>query len=236
MNKADKYSSDEIYQILEGEIVRLKIQPGDMLSENVLSARFGVSRTIIRSALQRLAQNGFVEIIPYVGTRVTVIDLEAVTNFMYIRSAAETKVLCDFMKIATPPQIEEIRYKMNVFEEAVSGGDNTTLDTRENDDTMRKDLAFHGSYFHFLDKDILWQFLTAPHPNYSRFIRLDMLGGKNLPDVLREHRQIMQAIDDRNQAHIGDVITAHLYGGIRRLGPKLYSGEYKDYIRQKGNS
>ena len=49
-------SVDEIYQILEGEIVSLEIKPGEMLSENTLCKRFSISRTPVRSALQRLEQ------------------------------------------------------------------------------------------------------------------------------------------------------------------------------------
>lgn len=46
--------TDELYHILEDEICSLKILPGEALSENQLCKRFGVSRTPIRSVLQRL--------------------------------------------------------------------------------------------------------------------------------------------------------------------------------------
>ena len=71
-------SVDEIYQILEGEIVSLEIKPGEMLSENTLCKRFSISRTPVRSALQRLEQNRFVQIIPHKGTIVTPINLRCV--------------------------------------------------------------------------------------------------------------------------------------------------------------
>ena len=45
--------TDELYHILEDEICTLKILPGEALSENQLCKRFGVSRTPIRSVLQR---------------------------------------------------------------------------------------------------------------------------------------------------------------------------------------
>ena len=60
--------TDELYHILEDEICALKILPGEALSENQLCKRFGVSRTPIRSVLQRLEQNRFVQIIPCKGT------------------------------------------------------------------------------------------------------------------------------------------------------------------------
>lgn len=61
---AQQLSTDEIYRTLESEILSLKIPPNDTLSENQLCKRFNVSRTPIRSVLQRLEQNHFVQIIP----------------------------------------------------------------------------------------------------------------------------------------------------------------------------
>lgn len=75
--------TDELYHILEDEICTLKILPGEALSENQLCKRFGVSRTPIRSVLQRLEQNRFVQIIPCKGTIVTAIDIGVVDQLIF---------------------------------------------------------------------------------------------------------------------------------------------------------
>ena len=59
---AEQLHPEDIYQTLEYEIVTLKIKPGETISENQLCKRFGISRTPVRAALQRLEQNGFVQI------------------------------------------------------------------------------------------------------------------------------------------------------------------------------
>lgn len=227
-----RYHSDEIYKILENEIVSLQIMPAEVLSENTLCERFRVSRTLVRSALQRLALAGFVEITPYVGTRVTAIELEAVYQFIYLRISAEVCVLRDFMRSATPPQIEELRFYKDKFAQAVREvGDLTLLDAEKTDSLLACDLEFHHCYFRFTDKEMVWKFLTRPHPDYSRFIRLDMLGGKNIPDVLSEHQALMDIIDSRDPAGVEERISEHLYGGTRRLAPRLLSKEFQAYIR-----
>lgn len=232
-----KYSSDEIYTILEGELVSLQIKPHEILSENALCARFNVSRTIVRSSLQRLSQAGFLEIIPYVGTKVTAIDLESVNQFIYLRIAAECAVLKDFMKTMTPLQIEEMRFKKDLFEQvAGSLKDMSLLDAEKTNELLAKDLEFHHCYFRFMGKDMLWDYLTQPHPNYSRFIRLDMLGGKNIPDVLEEHRILMDAVDRRDTDAVDQIVSRHLYGGTRRLGSKLFSEEFEKYIKKTGTA
>jgi DNA-binding GntR family transcriptional regulator len=230
---ASKLNSEDIYKILEGEIVSLEILPSESISENGLCARFDVSRTIIRSSLQRLAQNGFVEIIPHVGTIVTSIDMNTVNDFVYMRVAIEHAVLRDFMRSMTPDQVEEIRYHKNAFEKAVSEIDDfITLDPENTNKLLQKDLAFHECYFKYMNKNEIWQFLTQPQPNYSRFIRLDMLGGKNIPDVLEEHNRIMDIIDNQDFDAIEDAITRHLYGGIRRLSSKIFSDELNKFIHK----
>ncbi len=228
-----KYSSEEIYKILEGELVALQIKPNEILSENALCGRFDVSRTIVRSALQRLSQTGFVEIIPHVGTRVTTIDLNEVNQFIYLRIAVESMVLRDFIKIMTPPQVEEIRFYKSTFEQAVKEiGDLSTLDVEKTNTLLSKDLAFHRKYFLFMDKEFLWNTLTQPQASYSRFIRLDMLEGKNIPDVLEDHSLIMDAIDNADADAIERLVARHLYGGTRRLAAQLHSEEFRQYIKQ----
>ena len=64
---AEQLHPEDIYQTLEYEIVTLKIKPEETISENQLCKRFGISRTPVRAALQRLEQNGFVQIIPCKG-------------------------------------------------------------------------------------------------------------------------------------------------------------------------
>ena len=89
---AEQLHPEDIYQTLEYEIVTLKIKPGETISENQLCKRFGISRTPVRAALQRLEQNGFVQIIPCKGTIVTPIDLDIVDQIVYQRTAVESMV------------------------------------------------------------------------------------------------------------------------------------------------
>ena len=84
---AEQLHPEDIYQTLEYEIVTLKIKPGETISENQLCKRFGISRTPVRAALQRLEQNGFVQIIPCKGTIVTPINLDIVDQIVYQRTA-----------------------------------------------------------------------------------------------------------------------------------------------------
>ena len=113
--------TDELYHILEDEICALKILPGEALSENQLCKRFGVSRTPIRSVLQRLEQNRFVQIIPCKGTIVTAIDTGVVDQLIFQRVAVEGMVFRDFVQSCSPMEILAVEHLYNMLLEAAAG-------------------------------------------------------------------------------------------------------------------
>ncbi len=221
---------DAVYNELEREIVDMKLLPGAVLSENTLCKRFGVSRTPIRSALQRLENNGFVTIVPQKGTIVTAIDLEIANQLTYRRVALESMVLRDFIRVATPFQVEQVRLQLARLTEAAEGHDN--LVDHNWSYFLQQDLAMHELFFRFTGKQYLWADLTRPQADYSRMIRLDIFGAKNVPDVLKEHNEMMRIIDEKDFDAIEPLLTHHLNGGIRRLSGRLASEEYRTYFKQ----
>lgn len=222
--------NNDIYKILEQEIVSLKVFPGDVLTENTLCERFGISRTPIRSVLQRLQENGFVEIVPHKSTTVTAINLDIATQLIYERVAVEQMVLRDFIRVCTPTDVEHVRFWLNEMKEmAQQSQDPATFD---NDAFLAKDYNMHAVWFQALGKSYLWDRLISPHPDYSRLMRLDSLGRHNTADVLKDHEEIMHLIDTRNPDGLEEVLTRHLYGGVRRLGGKLFSPEYSRFFKK----
>jgi len=63
--------TDQAYRRLEEMIVTLQLMPGDVLSEQALSTELDIGRTPIREALQRLAREGLIVILPRKGILVS---------------------------------------------------------------------------------------------------------------------------------------------------------------------
>lgn len=225
---AEQLGVGEIYHQLEQEIVGLHILPGETLSENQLCSRFGVSRTPIRSALQRLEQNGFVRILPHRGTIVTPINLQIANQMIYQRVAVETMVLRDFVRTAAPIEVEQVRYAQQQL--LLAGQDLSDPEHFDINHFLDVDLHMHQLWFRFTGKSFLWEMMTKPQADYARFIRLDIVGAKNVPDVLNDHREMMRIIDEKDIAAIEPLMNHHLYGGVRRLGDKIFSPEYSRYF------
>jgi DNA-binding GntR family transcriptional regulator len=78
-------SADAVYLELRERISLLQYPPGAVLSENRLAEEFGVSRTPIRQALQRLGFDGLVSSRHGVGTMVTPLDFKYLTEVYALR-------------------------------------------------------------------------------------------------------------------------------------------------------
>ena len=63
--------TEQAYRVIEEQIVTLRLKPGEILSEQMLSATYEFGRTPIREALQRLAREGLITIFPRKGILVS---------------------------------------------------------------------------------------------------------------------------------------------------------------------
>jgi DNA-binding GntR family transcriptional regulator len=66
--------TEQAYRQLEERIVTLRLAPGEFLSEHALAEGLAIGRTPIREALQRLAREGLVTILPRKGILVSKTD------------------------------------------------------------------------------------------------------------------------------------------------------------------
>ena len=77
------------YRKLEELIVTLQLRPGEVLSETALAQRLDIGRTPIREALQRLAREGLVVILPRRGILVSELDVRRQLKLLELRRELE---------------------------------------------------------------------------------------------------------------------------------------------------
>ncbi len=85
--------TDLAYTRLEEMIATLLLAPGEFLSEQVLAETVGLGRTPIREALQRLAREGLVTVLPRRGVQVTPIDAREQLLVVEVRRELE-RLIC----------------------------------------------------------------------------------------------------------------------------------------------
>ncbi|MFM9138341.1 MAG: GntR family transcriptional regulator, partial [Actinomycetota bacterium] len=89
--------SERAYFAIRDLIVRLELAPGDVIREDALQDRLGIGRTPIREALQRLARDQFVTVIPRRGMLVSGVDVTELSMLYETRTILEpyaTRLAC----------------------------------------------------------------------------------------------------------------------------------------------
>ncbi|HPF88638.1 MAG TPA: GntR family transcriptional regulator [Candidatus Limiplasma sp.] len=221
----DRYSSREIFRILEEEILTLKIPPGESLSENELCERFGVSRSPIRSVLQELRLCDLVSITPYKRTQVTRMNFNIINQLIYQRIAVETFVLEDFIRIHNVLELERLRHIHNSMIEL------TKSDTFTASEFYALDSKLHETWFNATRKEFLWDTIQNANCHYTRFRMLDIVEIKDFDQILKDHEAIITAVETNDIKAIRPLMQKHLFGGITRLGKLLFS-DLKDYFTE----
>lgn len=75
---------DEVYDTILDAIINGTLEPGEVLHDEALLTWLGTSRTPVREALTRLAEDGVVEFVPHKYTRVAPLDFRAINEAIYV--------------------------------------------------------------------------------------------------------------------------------------------------------
>ena len=100
--------TDQLYLSIRNDILSWKHSPNDILVEGKLAKQFNVSKTPVREALALLSQEGWVEVLPRVGYRVTPIRVSDVEDLFEMRLMAEQEAIRLAILRATDDQLQVV--------------------------------------------------------------------------------------------------------------------------------
>jgi DNA-binding GntR family transcriptional regulator len=100
--------AEKAYELLVHKITRLEIEPGAVLVEKSLMEEFGIGRTPIREAMQRLAIERLVDHLPNRGMFVSEITASGVQQIYEFRSVLDGYAASLAATRATPEQVREL--------------------------------------------------------------------------------------------------------------------------------
>jgi DNA-binding GntR family transcriptional regulator len=228
--------ADEIALLLEQAIVSGELEPGRVLRQEELSARFAVSRTPIREALRRLAALGLVSFVPNRGVRVRTITLDELREAFLVRAELESLAT----ELASPKFTKNELAELEDAEQAFSTATQALrAQPREGIDRWRLThdwvLANHG--FH----DVIYRVAQAPLiERLAKSARRSFSGhavwapGGSQTDALYErndfeHRAIIAALRARNAAGARVLAREHVLHSFDLLAHVLEQfGERND--------
>lgn len=207
----------QIHSVLRDEIVRMELKPLDMLNEKQLGQRFGVSRTPVREALLRLADEGLVEIYPQSGTFVSRIPRRALYEAILIRKALEaTTVSLAIATIGRSDTLSALEQNQRALSEAAEEGDIPLF--------HKIDSAFHQLIADMAGYPGIWAVIAQVkvHIDRYRYITLPQKG--RLEIVIAEHAAIIEGIRRRDDAAAVLAMSQH----IGRMTEELQNIEHLD--------
>lgn len=130
---------DQVYTIIWDQIISHRLRPGDKISDLRLSEELGVSRTPIREALHRLAQEGIVRTQSRHGFFVTSFSSQDVGEVYDIRAALEMLTVRQALPRLADQELDEAQRALDEARrqivDGIEGGEERWLAI---------DRAFHG--------------------------------------------------------------------------------------------
>lgn len=193
--------SNQLAQQLEEMIFSGQLRPGEKLEEAAIAAKFGVSRTPVREAIQRLVATGMVEVRRRKGTIVTQLTMPRLIGM--IEMMAELDVLAARLaaRRATPEEREGIKDILDRARTAV--GDQLAYTRLNREFHWSLYAATHNQYL----EDVAlrtWKVLQ-PYRNF----RLDQASRRR--NSLAEHEAIFEAIRTSD----GDLAAAKMASHVK---------------------
>ena len=114
---------DSAYLAIEDKIVTLEFRPGSMLTEKFITDAVGLGRTPVREAIQRLTQEGLIEVHPRLGVKIAEIRPEDYSRALEPRLTLEPLLARSAARYAGPNDREAIAHCMHEMTACARRGD-----------------------------------------------------------------------------------------------------------------
>lgn len=192
---------DDIYDQVKAMAVSFRLRPGDRLNEVALSKELGVSRTPLREALNRLVAERLFDFRPGQGFFCRPLDAQSVFDLFELRQIIETAAVRAACAKASDEDLQSLRDELYA-----TGIDITGLTVAE---AVSRDEAFHLAIARLSGNAELLQTLTRINERI-RYIRWVSMNLDRVHRSKDEHKQVMQALLDRDQDTAAQALAAHI--------------------------
>ena len=205
---------------LRQEIVSLRRPPGSAIIEQQIAEAHGVSRTPVREAVLRLADEGLIEVFPQSGTFVSRIPADELGEAIAIRRALEEATVRVAARLAAPGDIARLQTQLAGQQAIAEAGDQAAF--------HRADELFHATLAEIAQQKRFWQLVLQVKMQVDRFRLLTLPVPGRMRAVVAEHSAIVAAIAAGSADAAAAAIASHLdfllgaVAGARLAHPELF--------------
>ncbi|MCX4612668.1 GntR family transcriptional regulator [Streptomyces mirabilis] len=193
----------QILDALRTALVAGELVPGQVYSAPVLGERFGVSATPVREAMQQLALEGAVEVVPNRGFRVVRRGTRELAELAEIRALLEVPVVLRLARTVPAARWAELRPLAEAAARAASAGCRATY--------AECDRAFHHAMLALAGNDQLVQIADDLH----RRAQWPLVGGpvpRGRADLMAdaaEHLALLDALTAQDLPTVQSLVREH---------------------------
>jgi len=194
-DSSDETLTDRAYRAIEEQIVTLKLPPGAVISEAVLSKRLRIGRTPIREAIQRLARERLMVIMPRRGIMVSEVNVHTQLRLLEVRRELERLIARGAARRATAAERAQFAAIAAGMEKA----------GRKNDETvfMRLDREFNLLGLQAARNEFAAGAMVLMQGLSRRFWYIHYKEAADLPLAARLHADIARAIAGADRVAAG---------------------------------
>ena len=190
--KLDSYKPlrEVVYETLREAIRNGALTPGERLMEIQLAEELGVSRTPVREAIRKLELERFVVMLPRRGTYVANLSLKDINEVFEIRAALDALAAGLAAERITEEELEQMERLLVEIADCIEQHNNQKI--------VEADEAFHDILYRASRNERLVGIICNLREQFTRFRSVSINYPGRLQNTLEEHRQLVEAIAQRN--------------------------------------
>ena len=182
--------ADQVYEVLETDILSGKYLRGEVLTENKLCEILGVSRTPIREALRRLEQENLIKESGK-GSVVVGITEKDLDDIFTIRRQIEGLAAGLAAENATEDEIEQLKSALELQEFYLSKHNPEEIKSMDN--------KFHETLYAISGSVTFYSILLSLHKKVQKYRKASIQSKSRAKESVEEHRLIFNAIAEHDK-------------------------------------
>lgn len=215
-----------VYSRIEEEILSGKLERGRSLGEIPLSKRLGVSRTPVRSALHRLAEEGLVEISANRGATVVGINVEDIIDIYKLRERVEGLASALAASRISEEELSRLNEALELTEFYIERGDTEHMKEL---DTVFHSIIYKASGSRFLEKT-----LSELHRKTKAYRKRSLSVSGRTELSAAEHREIYEAIKCGDADKADALTSRHVRNALENIVASTDGGRDGAFSVKKG--
>lgn len=193
---------DQAYHAIKRLIITTALRPGEILSEPALSTELDIGRTPIRQAIDRLLNDGLVEVMPRKGTIVKPVSLDEILNIIDARIVNETFCVRVAAERASPDVPVQLRANLAAMREAAGARDIEAI--------AGLDQQFHALIAGATRNPVMSDLLRNLHERSARMWFISLSTNEQHLRICDEHAAIVDAIARQDPGQAENAMRAHI--------------------------